>query len=205
MIDDNTFWSDRYANAEGFLFGEAPSVFPTAHAHHLPGNGTVLAVADGEGRNGVWLAEQGHDVHAIDGSTVALEKSRGLAERRGVALRHEHIDLTNWDWPEASYDSVVAIFIQFADPEFRAEIFANMQRAVKPGGVILLHGYRPEQVDYGTGGPPNRAHMYDAALLRDAFGEFEILHLAEYDTEVSEGAGHSGMSALIDLVARRPA
>ncbi len=204
MIDDNTFWSDRYAKAEGFLFGEAPSVFLTAQAHHLPGNGTVLAIADGEGRNGVWLAEQGHDVHAIDGSSVALDKSRGFAKRRGVSLRHEHVDLKHWDWPEASYDGIVAIFIQFADPGFRAEIFANMQRAVKPGGVILLHGYRPEQIAYGTGGPPNADNMYDEALLRDAFSDFEIDRLKGYDAEISEGAGHSGMSALIDLVARRP-
>ena len=205
MIDDNSFWSDRYANAEGFLFGEAPSVFLTAQAHHLPGNGRVLAVADGEGRNGVWLAEQGFEVHAIDGSSVGLDKSRALAAQRGVALTHDHVDLKTWTWPEARYDGVVAIFIQFADPAFRREIFEGMKASVKPGGVILLHGYRPKQIEYGTGGPPTPDNMYDEALLRDAFAGFEIVRLESYDAEISEGVGHSGMSALIDLVARRPA
>ena len=99
---------------------------------------------------------------------------------------------------------VVAIFIQFAPPAERATIFAGMKRTLKPGGLLLLHGYRPEQVDYGTGGPPQREHMYTEALLREAFGDIEIVRLAAYDRVIEEGTGHAGMSALIDLVAKKP-
>jgi hypothetical protein len=98
---------------------------------------------------------------------------------------------------------VVAIFIQFADPALRATIFQRMKDALKPGGLILLAGYRPEQLDYRTGGPSQLENLYTAPMLRDAFSDTTILHLAEYDDEINEGAGHSGMSALIDLVARK--
>jgi len=99
---------------------------------------------------------------------------------------------------------VAGIYIQFAEPDFRDEIFAGMKRALKPGGILLLHGYRPEQLEYGTGGPPCAENMYTVDLLRAAFSDMEILRLAAYDREVDEGRGHSGMSALIDLVARKP-
>jgi hypothetical protein len=98
----------------------------------------------------------------------------------------------------------VAIFIQFADPEFRARIFAGMQQATKPGGLILLQGYRPEQIAYGTGGPPIPENLYTETLLREAFAGWTIEHLASHDSVIEEGAGHSGLSALIDLVARKP-
>ena len=98
----------------------------------------------------------------------------------------------------------MAIFIQFADPEFRTRIFAGMQQATKPGGLILLQGYRPEQIAYGTGGPPTPENLYTETLLREAFAGWTIEHLASHDSVIEEGAGHSGLSALIDLVARKP-
>src|SRR5690606_25867734 len=107
-------------------------------------------------------------------------------------------------WPHDAYDHVVAIFIQFADPALRLRIFEGMKQAVRPGGLVLLQGYRPEQVDLGTGGPPQREHMYTRDLLLAAFADFDILHLEEHDTTIREGSGHDGLSALIDLVARRP-
>src|SRR5690606_30510803 len=149
-------------------------------AHRLEAGGTVLAVADGEGRNGVFLARRGLDVHAVDASSVALEKSARLAREAGVDIKHERADLGAWRWPEDAYDYVVAIFIQFADPALRSQIFEKMKRAVRPGGLILLQGYRPEQVDLGTGGPPQRDHMYTQDLLRSAFPDFNILTLEEH-------------------------
>jgi len=99
---------------------------------------------------------------------------------------------------------VAAIFIQFAGPELRDQIFAGLKRALKPGGLLLLEGYRPEQIANGTGGPRVPENLYTEALLRAAFSDFEIVELSAYDAVIEEGAGHSGQSALIDLVARRP-
>ncbi len=141
----------------------------------------------------------------MDGSTVALDKARSLAAARGVEVGYHHGDITRWDWRPDAYDLVVAVFIQFLDPAARAKVFEGMKRTLVPGGVLLLHGYRPEQLDYATGGPPNADFMYTEHLLASSFADLEILRLKGYDTEIHEGTGHAGMSALIDLVARKPA
>jgi hypothetical protein len=98
---------------------------------------------------------------------------------------------------------VAAIFVQFASPLQRERMFAGMKRALKPGGLLVLQGYRPEQIEFATGGPKQRENMYTDALLRESFADLEILHLASHDDMVDEGAGHNGLSALIDLVATR--
>jgi len=196
-------WDERYTAAEGYLFGTAPSAFLTAQKSKLPASGSALAVADGDGRNGVWLAEQGLDVLAVDGSSVALEKSRQLAAEHGVTVRHELADLLTWDFGHERYDVVVGIFIQFTKPAQRAVMFRAMQDALKPSGLLIVQGYRPEQLAYGTGGPPDAENMYTEAILREAFADLDIEHLASYDAELHEGR-HQGMSALIDMVARKP-
>lgn len=196
-------WDERFYTP-GYVYGEAPSAFLAGAAAHLPGGGRALAVADGEGRNGVWLATRGLSVTSVDISSVGLAKARSLAQRQGVRLETVQADFDRWTWPEAEYDVVAAIFIQFAPPAMRDRIFARMAAALAPGGLLLLHGYRPEQVDLGTGGPPQRENMYDVAMLKAAFAGLEILELRAYDAVIEEGEGHSGLSALIDLVARRP-
>ena len=196
------FWNERYAT-ETYIFGTAPNVFLASQADLIRPGLRALAIADGEGRNGVWLAEQGAQVHAIDVSPAALEKARKLAAERGVALDIEQADVLNWNWPEAAYDLVAAIFIQFAPPPGRDRIIKGIRRTLKPGGVLILQGYTPKQIEFGTGGPPSAANMYTSELLRDWFGDWEILHLAEHESFISEGTHHHGMSALIDLVARK--
>lgn len=198
-----TMWDERYA-APGFLFGTAPSVFLTEQKKYLVPDARALAVADGEGRNSAFLAECGLRVTAMDASEVAIKKARALAVERGVSVDFQKADIFDWDWTPNTYDLVIGIFIQFLPPGKREAVFTGMKRAMKSGGILLLHGYRPEQVDYGTGGPPFRENMYTEADLREAFGDMEILRLASYDREVAEGTGHVGMSALIDLVARKP-
>ncbi|MCT8266357.1 class I SAM-dependent methyltransferase [Afifella sp. JA880] len=197
-------WDERYGQP-GYFFGTEPNAFLAAHADLLSPGMRVLSVADGEGRNGVWMAERGLEVTAIDASAVAIEKSKRLAAERGVSLAHVHADIATWEWPSSAYDVAVAIFVQFANPTLRAQLFKAMKRALLPGGILLLQGYRPEQIGYGTGGPPNPDHLYTRSLLEAAFSDFEIIHLAEHDSEIHEGKGHSGLSALIDLVARKPA
>jgi SAM-dependent methyltransferase len=197
------FWNERYST-DAYIFGTAPNVFLASQAALIHPGMQALAIADGEGRNGVWLAEQGVQVHAIDVSPVALEKSRKLAVERGVSLDLEQADVLNWDWPEAAYDLVAAIFIQFAPPPERERIIAGIRRTLKPGGVLVLQGYTPKQVEFGTGGPPHAANMYTADILRAWFGDWDILHLHEHESMISEGSHHHGMSALIDMVARKP-
>lgn len=202
-MNDREQWDSRFA-PDGYVFGEAPNAFLVEQSARLTPGMRVLAVADGEGRNGVWMAERGCEVVSVDLSPRGREKALALARRKGVTLDYQIADLAEWDWPEAAFDAVVAIFIQFADPVRRARIFAGMKRAVKPGGVVLIQGYRPEQIAYGTGGPKAVENLYDEALLRTMFGDFAIEHLRIHDSEIVEGEGHRGMSALIDLVARRP-
>ena len=195
-------WQARYA-APGYLFGVEPNAFLKSRAHLLPKNGSALAIADGEGRNGVFLAEQGLDVLSVDFSPVAQDKVRALAKQRGVTLRVEQADVINWQWPERAFDVVAAIFIQFAAPLERAKIFAGIKRALKPGGLFLLEGYRPKQLDYKTGGPPHLDHLYTRELLEQSFADFSSLDIVEHDSVIREGTHHVGMSALIDLVGKK--
>jgi SAM-dependent methyltransferase len=197
-----TRWNERFSR-EDYLFGTAPNAFLVSQRHLLKRGLSALAVADGEGRNGVFMAEQGVEVLSIDFSPVALEKAQRLAAERGVRLRTQQANLFAWNWPVAGFDLVVAIFIQFATPAERKELFRNLKSALKPGGHLILQGYRPEQLAYGTGGPPDAENMYTVPLLREAFADLTILHLVEHDEVIVEGTGHAGMSALIDLVARK--
>ncbi len=201
---DRDRWNTRFGSEE-YLFGTSPNAFLADQQHLLAPGQRALAIADGEGRNGVWLAEQGLQVTAVDFSPVALAKAHRLAEGRGVQVSLVQADLAAWDWKENSFDVVVAIFIQFADPKLREAIFHGIRRTLAPGGLLLLQGYRPEQIQYGTGGPPHAENMYTPAMLREAFSDFEIVHLREHDSVIEEGTGHRGVSALVDLVARKPA
>ena len=201
--DPAGFWDSRYAE-DTYLFGTEPNAFLAREGWRLKPGWHVLAVADGEGRNGVWMAEQGLHVTSIDVSPRASEKARALAAARRVAPDIRTGDVAAFQMGEAVYDAVVAIFIQFAAPGTREVLFNRMARALKPGGLLLLQGYRPEQVAYGTGGPPYREHMYTMELLETQFAGLDWLHSASYDAPVREGRGHDGMSALIELVARKP-
>lgn len=202
MTAAREFWNARY-DRDDYLFGEGPNAFLVAQASRLHPGMRALAIADGEGRNGVWLAERGLSVVTTEIAPRAVEKALALAERRGVVLDARLADLETWTWPETAFDIVVGVFIQFAPPEERDRMFARMKSALKPGGLILLQGYRPEQIAYGTGGPRQVENLYTESLLRDAFDDFDILHLESHDDEIAEGVGHAGPSALIDLVARR--
>jgi cyclopropane fatty-acyl-phospholipid synthase-like methyltransferase len=195
-------WEARFAGPE-YLFGTAPNEFLRSQARLLPAHGKALAVADGEGRNGVWLAEQGLDVLSVDFSPKAQAKAQALAKARGVALKTEQVDLITWTWPTEAFDVVAAIFIQFVAPQERSTIFAGMRQALKPGGLLLSQGYRPEQLVYKTGGPSQIENLYTRALLAEAFAGFADLKISEHDSMTQEGAGHAGMAALIDLVGHK--
>lgn len=196
-------WNERYSKP-GYLFGTEPAQFLRDHAAYLEPGARALVVADGEGRNSVYMAGLGLDVVAMDASHIAVEKARALALANNVDVDFNVADVFKWDWEKEPFDLVVGVFIQFVGPADRDRLFEGMKQALKPGGTLLLHGYTPEQVKLGTGGPPNAENMYTEALLQDAFNDFEILALHSYRRYVDEGEGHSGESALIDLVARKP-
>jgi cyclopropane fatty-acyl-phospholipid synthase-like methyltransferase len=194
-------WETRFG-APDYIFGKEPNAFLKAQASRLRAGGTALSVADGEGRNGVWLAEQGLDVLTIDYSPAALAKARSLAAERGVRLRTEVTDVFAWRWPSNAFDVIAAIFI-FAAPAQRPAFFANLKGALKPGGLLLMQGYRPEQLKFRTGGPPDAERMLTRTILEQSFGDMAELDIREHDSMISEGTAHVGMSALIDLVARK--
>jgi SAM-dependent methyltransferase len=170
----------------------------------LPRSGKSLAVADGEGRNGVWLAEQGLDVLSLDFSPAAQAKARALADKRGVRMTIECGDVHKWAYPEAAFDVVVEIFTQFSTPAERTRKWAGMRRTLKPGGLLIVEGYTPKQLEYGTGGPKQAEHLYTRAMLEEGFAGFRDMTFVEEDVEIWEGQGHGGMSAVIGLTARKP-
>ena len=196
-------WDERYTR-DDYLFGTEPAAFLAAHAKLLEPGMRALVVADGEGRNSVFVAEHGVEVTAMDASPVGAAKAKRLADQRGVSVDFQVADIHEWDWTARQYDLVIGIFIQFLAPHERSAVFAELPKALQSQGRLLLHGYRPEQLEYGTGGPPVAENMYTEDILRQAFGGLEIEELRSYDAEIVEGTGHVGMSALIDLVARKP-
>lgn len=195
-------WNQRFA-AEHYVFGETPNAYLQSQAAQLS-PGTALAVADGEGRNGVWLAEQGLQVDAFDFSENAIRKAQALAQARKVKVNFVCSDWQCYDWRSAHYDNMVGIFFQFATPEERSALFARMLGSLKPGGTLIIQGYTPRQLDFNTGGPGKLAHLYDEALMLDFFGHLDILDLRTYEAEITEGTGHHGMSGLLGLTARKP-
>jgi SAM-dependent methyltransferase len=196
-------WETRYATPD-YVFGTEPNAFLKKQASRLSRGQRALSLADGEGRNGVWLAMRGLDVLSVDFSPKALAKAEGLARSKGVVVRTERADLSAWRWPENTFDVVVGIFMQFAGPAIRDRIFMGIKRTLKLGGLLLIEGYRPEQLAYKTGGPKQVENFYTRPMLEKAFTGWEIVELRSYDDMVNEGGGHKGMSALIDLVAKKP-
>ncbi len=204
-FDHEAFWSARYRDAgEDYLFGTAPNRFLATQAERFGADMRVLSVADGEGRNAVWLAEQGCRVTATEISPVALEKAGKLARSRHVEVAWQQADILNWEWPVEAYDAVVGIFIQFATPAEQPRQIGGMKQAVKPGGLLFLQGYTPKQLEFRTGGPSTADNLYTADLLREWFADWEIVSLHEHEDAIEEGTAHVGRSALIDLVARKP-
>lgn len=202
--DAQAFWDKRYAAGE-YIFGTEPNVFLASQGALFRAGMKVLDVACGEGRNSVWLAQRGCEVTGFDISPLALQKARRLAENNSVDIRFEQADIRTWEWVPTAYDAVVCIFIQFAAPADRARLFEGFRTSLQPGGLVVMQGYTPEQVELGTGGPPDRAHMYTRPMLEAAFAGFDVIHAREYEAVLAEGTKHVGRSALIDYVARKRA
>ncbi len=193
-------WEGRYA-AAGYVFGKEPNYFLASRRSMLPKQGKVLAVADGEARNAVWLAQQGLEVLSLDFSPAAQEKGKKLAAERGASLKFELADVHTWPYPEAAFDVVVEIFTQFSTPAERALKWAGMRKALKPGGLLILQGYTPKQLQYATGGPKELENLYTREMLEQGFAGFKEVQFVEEELVMHEGDRHSGMSAVIGLTA----
>lgn len=203
FTDATQFWNERF-NQEEFIFGKEPNEYLVEQtSQYLKPNASVLCIADGEGRNGVWLAKQGMRVTGFDVSDIALVKAKQFAKDNEVNIEYSLCDTDGFDWKTNSYDAIIAIFIQFADPEMRVRIFKQVHQALKPGGIFILQGYTPKQLEYKTGGPSLIEHLYTEEMIRKLSCDFEILDLQCYEKELSEGARHTGMSALLGMVAQK--
>ncbi len=196
-------WNTRFQE-DGYLFGTEPNHYLRRQAHHWQAGERVLCVADGEGRNSVWLAQQGLSVAAFDLSEVGVRKAERLAKAANVAVDFSVADCDSRVWIDNTYDGMAAIFVQFADPPMRARLFQNMMRSLKPGGFLVLQGYTLKQLEYKTGGPPFVDHLYTPDLLQEAFAGMQMLDLLEYECDMTEGRQHHGRSALIGMLARKP-
>ena len=201
--DATQFWNERF-DKEEFIFGKEPNEYLVEKTHkYLKPGQKVLCIADGEGRNGVWLAKQGMQVIGFDASDIALAKAKQFAKENQVKVEYTFSDTDSFAWQANTYDAVIAIFIQFADPAMRERIFQKAYETLKQGGIFILQGYTPKQLEYKTGGPSLIEHLYTEEMIRDLAKDFEILELSVYEKELSEGARHTGMSALLGLTAKK--
>jgi SAM-dependent methyltransferase len=161
----------------------------------------ALALADGEGRNGVWLAEQGLAVTSVDLSAVGMAKASRLARERHVDLVTICADVLEWEWPLSAFDLVAEIFLQVPEADRRL-IHRRIRRALRPGGLVVIEAFHKRGV--GRGGPSDPDLLYDAAGLREQFDGFEIFELREETVRLDEGHRHQGNAEVVRLVARRP-
>jgi 2-polyprenyl-3-methyl-5-hydroxy-6-metoxy-1,4-benzoquinol methylase len=203
---NSKFWDALYGETD-YAYGTKPNRFLTEQQSRLKPGIKTLVVGDGEGRNGVWLATQGLDVLSIDLSPVGLAKAQVLATQQQVQLQTRCADLTTWDWALAEYDLVVSIYVHFA-PEVRHRMHRSMLTAIKPGGLIILEAFNPNQLqyqlEYDSGGPKIREMLYEPEMLRQDFAGGEILELSETITELDEGQYHDGKASVIRLVLQKP-
>lgn len=194
-------WDERYAEP-GWAYGTEPNDFLVAHAASIPG-GPILCIGDGEGRNGVWLASRGYEVHSLDASTKGLEKARALAKERGVPLETIAADLSTYVIEPARWAGIVSIWCHLPQ-ELRKRVHCACMLGLRSGGAFVLEAYTPAQILRGTGGPRTRDLLATLAELRGELEGLVIEHGEELVREVQEGGHHDGLSDVVQIVARKP-
>lgn len=194
-------WDSRYAEPE-WAYGTEPNDFLVEVADRLP-PGPILCLAEGQGRNAVWLAGRGHDVTAVDASLVGLERAAALAEARRVDLQTVHADLEDYDLGHASWAGIVAIWCHLP-PALRQKVLQGVVRALRPGGAFVLEAYTPAQLQHNTGGPRSLDLLYTRAELEAELQGLDLEILREVTREIHEGRYHDGPSATVQVLARKP-
>jgi SAM-dependent methyltransferase len=188
-------WNERYG-APGYAYGTAPNDFLVSVAARLPPRARVVSLAEGEGRNAVFLAEAGHSVVAIDSSSVGLDKARALAAERGVAFETVVADLANVPHGVAEADVVISIWAH-VPPPLRRDLHVRVQRLLRPGGLFVVEAYHPAQTRRSTGGPRDKALCLTADQLREELPLLDWLILEETTRAVHEGVFHDGISDVV--------
>ncbi|MEM6993431.1 MAG: class I SAM-dependent methyltransferase [Myxococcota bacterium] len=194
-------WDERYS-AEEYAYGTQPNDFLRANVAALP-MGRVLSLAEGEGRNAVYLAQQGYTVTGVDASSVGLDKGRRLARSRGVEVELIQADINAFELGEGRWDAIVSIFFPLAHRQ-RSVLYDRVTRGLKSGGVFLMEAYTPRQLDHGTGGGKSVEFMQSCESLRSELAGLTFDHLEEVEREVLEGQYHTGLSSVLQVIARKP-
>ena len=195
------FWDQRYSEA-GHAYGTQPNAFLVSQQACFKPGQSVLVIGDGEGRNGVWLAEQGLQVVSVDQSCVGLQKAKQLAWERGVELVTHCVDLKTWQWPQNRFDFVVSIFVHFP-PDCREMIHHACLATLKPGGRLIMQAFTPEQLAYSSGGPPLKEMLFSEEMLRADFAGTDIELLETGLCDLAEGKYHCGEGAVLNLITRK--
>ncbi len=194
-------WDERYASGD-FQFGEAPNRYLEGLRPWIAPGMRALALGDGEGRNGVWLAQQGLVVTALDWSAIGMAKAARLAEARGVTLATVVADAAAWDYPPGGFDLVAWIYLHLP-PADRAAAAAGALRSLAPGGLLALECFTPAQQGRRSGGPKDPALLWSRSLVEDLFGELEVLELLEGTVHLDEGPRHQGTAEVVRALLRR--
>jgi SAM-dependent methyltransferase len=194
-------WESRYA-VDHYIFGVEPNDFLRDHVDTLP-FGNVLCVAEGEGRNATFLATRGLEVHSVDISDAGVAKTLRLAAERRVTVHAQVADLATHDIGIEQWDAIVSIFAHMP-PDVRRSLHRRVVDALRPGGVLLLEAYTPDQIGRGTGGPKVPEMTMSLATLADELAGLEVVHAAELVRWVVEGPDHSGDGAVVQYIARKP-
>jgi len=191
-------WDQRY-NTETYYYGTEPNDFLKQNITCLPPQGRVLCLAEGEGRNAVFLASLGHQITAVDGSQVGLEKLQKLAQIHSVKVKTILADLNDYVIQAEEWDAIISIWCHIP-PELRKKVHKQVMAGLKPKGIFLLEAYHPHQLEYKTGGPPTTELMMTVSDLANELDglDFKILH--EIDRDVHEGQGHHGKSAVVQIL-----
>jgi SAM-dependent methyltransferase len=196
-----TFWDEKFGGND-YLYGTRPNSFLMSRATLFSPGMRAAVPGDGEGRNGVWLAERGLDVLSVDSSAVGQAKARALAAERGVPYRTELADLTLWDWPRETFDAVVSVFCHL-HRDHRQRVHRAMLDALKPGGIVVMEAFRPEQLSYRSGGPKDPDMLFSVAALAEDFAGAEFVHCVEALDSLDEGPLHRGPAATLQVVVRK--
>ncbi|MBD5779610.1 class I SAM-dependent methyltransferase [Pelagicoccus sp. NFK12] len=191
-------WDQRYSS-EAFAYGTEPNDFLAEQARHIP-SGPCLCLADGEGRNGVYLASLGHPVTSVDSSRVGLEKAQRLATQKGVQIQTIHSDLADFAFEPESYQGIVSIFCHLPS-ELRKSVYRKSVAALRPGGAFILEAYTPNQLGKGTGGPPVADLLLSLDDLRQDLDGLNFVLARETERDIREGQLHTGIGSIVQVVA----
>jgi len=193
-------WDERYS-VEEYVYGKAPNDFLLQMSGKLT-KGDVLCLAEGEGRNAVYLARQGFRVTAVDSSKVGLAKAEKLAREFGVTIDTVVADLADYRISERAWDSIVSISCH-VHQDLRKRLHRNVVTGLKNGGTFLLEAYTPKQLEFGTGGPSSAEYLMDLETLRVELDGLEFVHAKELVRDVVEGVYHTGKASVVQVFARK--